>query len=502
MTPVLDPADASILYDTARGFIGLKSPADVLRHALLSVMGLSGARLVIYLQRVPDDRFVSCALRGGPAEGEISFRLTARAGKHLVEDPGPHRVSRAEWLDARTRSLLGRHGIEMMVPVSVKGRIGGLLAVGPKFFGEPFMPRDESCLGAIAGMLGRALLADEPPAAAGRRRSSRTTTALNLRDEHPALRSIRGDGPATRTLLEEIVALSGFDYPVLLVGETGTGKELVARALHDLSPRAAEPFEAINCAAVPADLMPSALFGHERGAFTGAVSMARGAFERTGGGTLFLDEVGDMPLATQATLLRVLQEKQFRRVGGEKLIAAPARIISATNLDLPQAVKAGRFRADLFYRLQMAGIRLAPLRERREDIPRIVEHILEQQRPAGRRATVSADFLADLARRELPGNVRELEGLVLTALVRAGREGRLRAEHLPPEAAVSRSAPSRPTPEADPETPPSYQEMEREYIRSVLRMTGGNRKQAAALMGIPRTTLNARIRRLDPGGKI
>jgi two-component system nitrogen regulation response regulator GlnG len=342
-----------------------------------------------------------------------------------------------------------------------------------------------------------------------------------------------GGSAATLALLEELVALAEYELPVLVTGETGTGKELVARALHDLSPRRGEPFEAVNCAAIPRELIASALFGHERGAFTGAISTARGAFERAGAGTIFLDEIGDMPLDAQASLLRVLQDRRFSRVGGERVLTANARIVSATNRDLAEAAAGGTFRADLFYRIQMYSIGLVPLRERKEDIPELVLAILEKSAgtgPRGREARpyASPAFLSALAARELPGNVRELEGLVLGAVVRARRSAALTPAHLldARRAEAEPVRPSRPpavggareeAPEAGPagastaplpEPPvgegpgnsgraaPTYSDMERDYIQNVLAMTGGNKREAASLMGIPRTTLNARMKKL------
>jgi DNA-binding NtrC family response regulator len=300
-----------------------------------------------------------------------------------------------------------------------------------------------------------------------------------------------------RSLFEEIIELVGHDLPVLIAGETGTGKELVARALHDMSPRHGEPFEPVNCAAIPRDLVASILFGHERGAFTGAISPAKGAFERAGRGTLFLDEIGDMPLETQATLLRVLQGRTFQPVGGDRWRPVMARVLSATNRDLAPAVRKGTFRPDLFYRIHMYCLRIPPLRERMEDIPEIVEHILARNPARGHVRTASVAFLDALGKRAYPGNVRELEGLVLGAAVRSRGRRELLPEDLEPPAADDDASYG----ESDPIRPgsgsvPGYEEMERRYILSILRHTGGNKKQAAALMKIPRTTLNARLRKL------
>ncbi|NNE44115.1 MAG: sigma-54-dependent Fis family transcriptional regulator, partial [Gemmatimonadetes bacterium] len=339
-------------------------------------------------------------------------------------------------------------------------------------------------------------------------------------EEHPVLREFRGESEATARLFEELVGLAEFDLPVLILGETGTGKELVARAVHELSGRRSGTFEAINCAAIPRELMASTLFGHERGAFTGAVNTRRGAFERAGRGTVFLDEIGDMPAETQASLLRVLQEGSFCRVGGETQMPAPARVISATNADLGEAVGRKEFRSDLFYRLQMFSVRIPPLRERPEDLPEIAEHVLARN-TRGRRPvpSLTPEFADALRRHPLAGNVRELESLIVGALVRAGKGDALLPKHLSPTpsavATPSAAAPTETT-AAVPDDPdrlfpfpksggaasvphddvPSYEGMERRYIQSVLELTEGNKKEAAELMGIPRTTLNARMKKL------
>ncbi len=201
---------------------------------------------------------------------------------------------------------------------------------------------------------------------------------------------------------------------VLVTGENGTGKELVARALHDQSRRRSGPFVKLNCAAVPAELIESELFGHERGAFTGAVAARRGKFEQADGGTLFLDEVGDMPPAMQAKVLRVLQEGEFERVGGQQTFKVDVRVVAATNKDLEAEVKAGRFREDLYYRLNVVPIHAPPLRERREDVPELAARFLVEacERNGRRPMKLSREALAALQAHEWPGNVRELRNLV------------------------------------------------------------------------------------------
>jgi DNA-binding NtrC family response regulator len=399
---------------------------------------------------------------------------------------------------------------ELFVPLTIGGRALGAVLLGKRILGESYGASEYELIGGIADLAARTLRGRQADPKALRANAVTETRASRrlaaLRSRHPALARFAGQGQATLDLFEEIVALADLDLPVLIQGETGTGKELVARALHELSRRSAEPFEAVNCAAIPRELVANVLFGHERGAFTGALSRARGAFEQAGQGTIFLDEIGDMSLDAQASLLRVLQERSFRRVGGEGELPAPARVVSASNIDLAEAVRAGTFRSDLFYRIQMFMIRVRPLRERPEDVPGIVERILAARLDAQNASlTPSREFLAALSARELPGNYRELESLVLGAARRARGEHVLRAQHLLESPAPSRneslrssqdgSARSTSKKRIDPDLP-TYADMERRYICEIVRLAKGNRNRAAKLMGIPRTTLASRMKKL------
>jgi DNA-binding NtrC family response regulator len=241
-----------------------------------------------------------------------------------------------------------------------------------------------------------------------------------LREENARLRreagplEMVGSGPAMQRLFELVRRAAPSEGRVLVTGENGTGKELVARAIHEQSRRKAAPFVKLNCAAVPADLIESELFGHERGAFTGAVAARRGKFEQADGGTLFLDEVGDMPAAMQAKVLRVLQEGEFERVGGQQTLEVDVRVVAATNKDLEAEVKAGRFREDLFYRLAVVPILAPPLRERREDVPELASRFLEEacERNGRRPMKLAREAMLVLQGHEWPGNVRELKNLV------------------------------------------------------------------------------------------
>ncbi len=497
-------ADLSILYDAARGFLGLADADGVVRHALLSLMGACGAGSASFLEPEAGGAFAARIARGGGDEGRpLRVRLSPAAKAALLRESRAFGPKEARRLGPDCARLVGEEGVRVLVPIARGESLLGIVALGARRLGDAYAADDLELLGEIAALAALALGRGAPDSPAPRARPRGAARLDDLRARHPALRAIRGDGPWAHALFDDLLALADFDLPVLILGETGTGKELVARALHELSPRAGSSFEAINCAAIPPDLIASALFGHERGAFTGAIATNKGAFERAADGTIFLDEIGDMPAEAQASLLRALQERNYRRVGGEQTLPLRARVVSATNRDLVRDVEAGRFRADLFYRIQTYSLHIPPLRKRKGEIPALVAHLLERHRPArGAPPVPSPEFLEALARRDYPGNVRELESLVLSAVVRARASGVLRPDHVVAREAARGGGPSRiggartTAPDGAPPPVPSYDEMEREYISSVLRLTNGNRKQAAALMRIPRTTLNARMKKL------
>jgi sigma-54 specific flagellar transcriptional regulator A len=251
-----------------------------------------------------------------------------------------------------------------------------------------------------------------------RRLSAVLDQAERIRSGHPTQPGAHrfrpsGTSRAMKDVHRLIEQVAPFDTNVLILGESGTGKEMVARHVHELSGRAGHPFVPVNCGAIPADLLESELFGHEKGAFTGALSMRMGRFEFAEGGTLFLDEIGDMSLQMQVKLLRVLQERSFERVGSNRTMKCNVRIIAATHRDLDEAISAGRFREDLFYRLNVFPIQMPPLRERLEDLPVLIEHLVQrQEHTAGRRVRLDKSALSSLARNPWPGNVRELSNLL------------------------------------------------------------------------------------------
>ncbi|HYS05997.1 MAG TPA: sigma-54 dependent transcriptional regulator [Candidatus Dormibacteraeota bacterium] len=295
-----------------------------------------------------------------------------------------------------------------------------------------------------------------------------------------------------RRVRDQILQVAVARSTVLILGESGVGKELVAKAIHFNSPRREAPFIAINCSAIPVNLIESELFGHERGAFTGAVGRQKGKFELADGGTIFLDEVGDMDLLTQAKLLRVLEEREFMRVGGSRELRVDVRVLAATNTDLEDLIRRGRFRDDLYFRLKVITIRVPPLRERQEDIPELARVLLEQvRRDNGLRARrLTAKAVRRLQRHPWPGNVRELKNVLeSTAITHPGDA--IRESDLP---AGVRGDTSSETVRARPRVGTTLREMEREHIRRTLHHHDGNRTHAARSLHIGLRTLQRKIR--------
>jgi two-component system response regulator AtoC len=307
-----------------------------------------------------------------------------------------------------------------------------------------------------------------------------------------------GDCEAARSLRRLVEKIAATDTTVLITGESGAGKEVVAREIHSGSPRSEEPFVAVNVGGVHESLMESELFGHEKGAFTGADARKIGLFELAGAGSLFLDEIGEMPLPLQVKLLRVLQERRIRRLGGTRDIPIGARILSATNRDIEGLVGEGRFREDLYYRLNVARLAVPPLRERREDLPLIAGFLLEKlsARMGKGSARLGPDAMDALARYSFPGNVRELENILERALIYADGEEILAADldfagggrgHMPPPAPAASSQAS------------SLDSMERAAIERALANRGGNRTKAAEELGISRRTMLNKIKKYGLG---
>ncbi len=299
---------------------------------------------------------------------------------------------------------------------------------------------------------------------------------------------IVGQGQAITSLLATVQRIAPSDANVLIQGESGTGKGLVAKAIHAASPRATGPFLVINCSGFQDQLLESELFGHEKGAFTGATSAKQGLFEVAEGGTLLLDEVGEMSPAMQAKLLQVLDTREMRRVGGTRVHRVDVRVIAATNKDLAHEVRANRFREDLYYRLNVVSLILPSLRERKEDIPLLIEHFLRQFRVTGQKAkTISPEALQLLENYPWPGNVRELANTIERLMILTPGDV-IGPEDLPPNVRI---------PGGPAGGPASLAEMERLHVTRVLAHTRGRKIQAARLLGIDLKTLNSKIKRYN-----
>jgi two-component system response regulator AtoC len=335
-----------------------------------------------------------------------------------------------------------------------------------------------------------------------------------LRSENAYLRSqlearyrfegLIGTSPAMRELFQVLEVVAATPSTILITGETGTGKELVARAIHHAGTRRDQRFVAINCGALPETLLEAELFGHVRGAFTGAIGNRQGRLEQAHKGTLFLDEIGTMSPNLQTKLLRVLQEREFERLGDNRTTRIDVRVIAATNSELAKMVREGTFREDLYYRLNVIPIHLPPLRERREDIPLLVQHFLErlgqELEPPRTDVTMSQDALRRLMAYEWPGNIRQLENTIERALALGRGRSQIDVAALPEEIQAS-GQPAAPSALALPAHGLDLDEyvthVERELIRQSLERTGGNKRQAAALLGLKRTTLVEKLKRLD-----
>ncbi len=333
--------------------------------------------------------------------------------------------------------------------------------------------------------------------------------ARRLRSAQPGASAWRPGGTsaaitAVHRLAEQVAA---FDTNVLILGESGTGKEMVARYLHELSPRARRPFVPVNCGAIPPDLLESELFGHEKGAFTGALTARVGRFEFAEGGTLFLDEIGDMPPAMQVKLLRVLQERSFERVGSNRSQRCDVRVVAATHRNLEAAIADGSFREDLYYRLNVFPIQMPPLRERIADLPALIEQLgARLEASTGRRVAFTAAGLATLGRYGWPGNVRELANLI-ERLVILHPGARIGPELLPERYRAGLSAGA--APEACAQALPSegvnlkdhLAQLEVSMIREALARADGTVSEAARLLGLQRTTLVEKLRKYRLGAR-
>ena len=463
---------------------------------------------------VADDEPSICEAFAAVLAAEGHEALIASNGRDAVELARSARPD-AVFLDVRMPGLDGLAALKEIrasdpaVPVIVMTAYGTLDTAAEALRNDAFDYLGKPLeLAKIRQLLRRALHARTDPGAA--------TVPLRPATVQPQPRQLVGQSPAMQEIFKRIVLLADNDMSVLVQGESGTGKELVARAVHTSGRRATEPFVAINCAAIPESLMESELFGHERGAFTDAKQSRPGRFELAGQGTLFLDEISELPLILQSKLLRVLQERTFERVGGNTPIAFRARLVCATNRDLAAEIAAGRFREDLFHRINLVTLNVPPLRERRDDIAELVRSLLaEANREAGKSiAAVEQAVLDHLRTRDWPGNVRELEHVIKRAVLTA-RGTTLTIHDLDLGAEAGPAAPPSELERilvpldaiaaslvglgvAAGESPPAIHDaavsrLDRALIDKALEATGGNQVAAARLLGISRSTLRSKI---------
>ncbi len=494
--------ELTCLYEVARG---LATSLDIREtsHEVLRILGtvLGTTRGTLALHDPGTDDLVITAAYGLTEEEMARGRFKTAEGvtgavftngePMIVPDLGkePLFLNRTQ-----SRADLSRLAL-VAVPVQAQGETLGVLSVD-RPAPDPAVSLDEDVrvLAVVASLIGQAVklqrLVDE---------ERRKLEAMNLSLQHQLQAKYRaspivGRSGAMVEVFESIEKVGGSRATVLLLGESGTGKELIARAVHYNSPQAEGPFITLNCAALPENLIESELFGHEKGAFTGATALRKGRFELADGGTLFLDEIGELPLGMQSKLLRVLQERTFERVGGTRPITVQVRLIAATNRDLERAVAEGLFREDLYYRLKVVPIRVPPLRERKEDIPLLVDHFLkrlrlEHQRPT----TIMPDALARLVEHQWPGNVRELEN-TLERMVIMGRQPQITLQDVI-GVVGERSRSFSVVPESDTSLTSTVEELERQQILKAMEEAHSVQARAAKLLGITPRQLGYRLRK-------
>jgi formate hydrogenlyase transcriptional activator len=399
-----------------------------------------------------------------------------------------------EGFDSPTSRLMRDEGVRSVVsmPLITHDRALGTLSLA-SLRDAAFQQGDVDLLVQVAGQVAIAVENALAFQEIGELKNKLAQEKLYLEDEIRSelnFEEIVGESPSLRAVLKQVETVAPTDSAVLIQGETGTGKELIARAIHNLSPRREHTFVKVNCAAIPAGLLESELFGHERGAFTGAIAQRIGRFELAHRGTIFLDEVGDIPLELQPKLLRVLQEQEFERLGSARTIRVDVRLVAATNRDLEEMVAARTFRSDLFYRLRVFPLVMPPLRERQEDIPMLVRYFVQKYARRMNRAveTIPSETLDLLVRYSWPGNIREMENLIERAvIVSPGAVLRVPLSELKPP--MEPAAGNLLTLEA----------AEREHILKALEATNwvlAGPRGAATMLGMKRTTLQSRMQKL------
>ena len=468
-------------------------------HRVLEILSseYSAVRGLIALVDESGDVRVEASDGIGSASRLVRYQLGEGITGRVVESGKPivvPRISREPAMlhRAARRPELAQHELSFIcVPIVLNRRPVGALAIDLRFNPERTFNRSVKFLGVVASMIGQAVkihrLIDED-----KRRLVDENTLLRqeLRERYDFSNLVGSSGPM-RQIYEQVTQVARTNTTVLIRGESGTGKELIAHALHYNSLRAKKPFVKVSCAALPESLIESELFGYEKGAFTGADSRKKGRFELAEGGTLFLDEIGDVNLATQVKLLRVLQEREFERVGGTETVKSNVRLLAATNKDLEKAVASGAFREDLYYRLNVFAMFVPPLRERKADLLLLADHFLEKfahehQRPIKRISTPAIDMLASY---HWPGNVRELENTIERAVLMCDSQV-VHAHHLPPSLQTAEAS-GTVTRVSLKDAVSAY---EKDLLQDALKTTRGNRAKAARLLDTTERIVNYKVR--------
>lgn len=457
---------------------------------------------VTVLDRTTGEIRVEAAIGLNDAGRSARYRLGEGITGRVVETGKPivvPQVSREPmFLNRAGRRDLHKNEVTFVcVPFLVSNRPVGALGVDLRFEPERDYDSDLKCLCVVAAMMGQAVKADHLVDDERRRLMDENTHLLGELKERYDFSNIIGKTGPMRQVYEQIVQVAHTNTTVLIRGESGTGKELIAHALHYNSPRAKKPFIKVSCAALPDSLIESELFGFEKGAFTGAYSRKKGRFELAEGGTLFLDEIGDVNPTTQVKLLRVLQEKEFERVGGTETLRANVRLITATNKDLERAIAAGQFREDLYYRLNVFTIFVPPLRERKADLLLLSDHFLqkyakEHQKDIRRISTPAIDMLTSY---HWPGNVRELENVIERAVLVCDG-GVVHGHHLPPTLQTAQASGTVTRLSLD----DAVAAFEKDLMLDALKTSRGNRAKAARLLNTTERIFNYKVRKygIDP----
>jgi Nif-specific regulatory protein len=397
----------------------------------------------------------------------------------------------------RSREMIKKENIAFLcVPIKFKNEILGVLSVDRLFVKGISFEEDLRLLKIIASLLAQSIrLYEEVEKERAEFQAEKENLRLQLKGKYK-VENIIGQSDRMQEVFEAIHRVAPSRANVLLLGESGTGKELVAKAIHYMSPRSKEPFIKFNCASIPEGLLESELFGHERGAFTGAMTMRKGRFELADGGTIFLDEIGDLPVALQPKILRVLQEKEFERVGGEKTIKVDIRLIAATSRDLEELVRSGKFREDLFYRLNVVPILMPPLLERRQDIPLLVDFFLRRFNEENAKSVViSPNVLDILLNYEWPGNVRELENTIERIVVMS--RGTAITESELPISIRNQTMKARYGVQVRDALPSTIEDIEKTKILDALKRTGWVQARAARLLGLSCRQIGYKIKKYN-----